>query len=115
MTWGNAKNTCGTVSEGAHLVFITSDQENNEVSRLVKEIHGEQDDWWIGLTKDGEATGTWKWYNMSVTYTNWAPNEPNNLNGNQNCGELWKWQCDIASWNDKECTMQRSFICEKEK
>ena len=43
-------------------------------------------DCWIGLNKL-EIEGTWVWADGSnSTYRNWAPNEPNDPGGYQDCG-----------------------------
>ena len=44
---------------------------------------------WIGLN-DLETEGTWVWADGSdSTYRHWAPNEPNDSGGVQDCGCTW--------------------------
>ena len=40
----------------------------------------------------------------------WAPGEPNNQNGNENCGEIQ----GIQGWNDSRCDFEaKPFVCEQ--
>ncbi|KAJ8040180.1 hypothetical protein HOLleu_14404 [Holothuria leucospilota] len=57
LTWEEAANACKVVmGEGAHLVFIESELEDKEVSRMVNIISEPNQRWWIGLTdKDSEG------------------------------------------------------------
>ncbi|KAJ8039772.1 Collectin-12 [Holothuria leucospilota] len=112
-TWEDAANACSAMSEGAHLVFIESEPENREVSRLAKAAsEGKEERWWIGLT-DKVTEGSWKWYNVSLFYTSWGDGEPNNFH--EDCGELgYWWNNDFALWNNEPCTRQKKFICEKD-
>lgn len=44
----------------------------------------------------------------SLVYSNWAPGEPNNDKGAENCVEIYT----NGKWNDKSCGEQRLVICE---
>ncbi|KAJ8040018.1 Collectin-12 [Holothuria leucospilota] len=114
MTWEDAANACSSMKEGAHLVFIESELENKEVSRLSKVAsEGQNNRWWIGLT-DIETEGVWKWYNVSLNYANWYQRQPDNGRNGEDCAELgYRWSGDnIAFWNDYQCTEKKKFICE---
>ncbi|KAJ8040013.1 Collectin-12 [Holothuria leucospilota] len=112
-TWEDAAKACSSRREGAHLVFIKSELENKEVSRLSKVASkGLEKRWWIGLT-DKDTEGVWKWYDVSLTYANWHRNQPDNAGKNEDCGELgFRWSGENAFWNDARCTRQKKFICE---
>ncbi|XP_076980868.1 pulmonary surfactant-associated protein D [Tamandua tetradactyla] len=43
-----------------------------------------------------------------LTYSNWAPGEPNNNGGAENCVEIFT----NGKWNDKSCREQRLVVCE---
>ncbi|XP_006876212.1 PREDICTED: pulmonary surfactant-associated protein D-like [Chrysochloris asiatica] len=43
-----------------------------------------------------------------LVYSNWAPGEPNNNGGAENCVELFT----NGKWNDKSCGEQRLVVCE---
>ncbi|KAJ8032143.1 Perlucin [Holothuria leucospilota] len=102
---------CRSISASANLVFIESEQENREVSRLALEVSGQkQVKWWIGLN-DMDEENNWKWNNVTVNYTNWERGEPNK-SGPENCVEFKEWENGNALWNDKECHWTNHFICE---
>uniref|UniRef100_A0A8C4MYB3 Surfactant protein D n=1 Tax=Equus asinus asinus TaxID=83772 RepID=A0A8C4MYB3_EQUAS len=44
----------------------------------------------------------------TLVYSNWAPGEPNNNGGAENCVEIFT----NGKWNDKNCKEQRLVICE---
>ncbi|KAJ8018942.1 Galactose-specific lectin nattectin [Holothuria leucospilota] len=113
MTWEDAANACSSMRVDAHLVFIESELENKDVSRLAKVAsEGRNNRWWIGLT-DRVTEGVWKWYNVSLNYNNWRQGQPDNSGKNEDCGELgFRWNGDNAFWNDAPCTEQKKFICE---
>ncbi len=88
-TWINAKIDCE--SRGGHLVTITSQEENDFVTNLIK-----SDTVWIGFT-DESIEGSWHWITgESVTYTNWGQNEPNDDIGEENHAEM----DSSGYWND---------------
>lgn len=66
---------------------------------------------WIGAS-DLANEGQWLWLpsKAKVSYSNWAPSEPDNSNYYQHCALL-----DIHrdyKWGDDNCEENRNFICE---
>ena len=69
--------------------------------------------------------GKWKWTDGSLLegYTPWGRDNPNDLSGNQNCGQIVKGTFDLGSfhftgyedgeWNDFNCHYSIGYICEK--
>ena len=58
-----------------------------------------------------EAEGVFKWSstNETISFFNWAPNEPNNVGGNELCVQV------IASnglWNDVPCSIRDQIVCQ---
>ncbi|MEQ2231068.1 hypothetical protein ILYODFUR_035578 [Ilyodon furcidens] len=107
MTWGEAEVHC--LSEGANLVSIHSLEEHNFVNHLIKNFDSTQEISWIGLT-DVHKEGAWMWsdgskYNFSI----WTDNEPNNANGNENCGHTSNGQ--NLYWNDHVCSLKIRSVC----
>ena len=83
---------------GANLISIQDASENeciiNELNRL-----NETGVIWIGFN-DEAVEGTFVWYDQApVTYTNWAPGEPNNTGGNEGCTQIYP----DGMWNDLNC------------
>ncbi len=102
MTWTEAKAYCE--SRGGHLVTITSQEENDYVSSLIK--NGEKTYYWIGYTEENYE-GTWEWINPeweSLNYTNWAEGQPSNSHdGTENYAGILRVDTDYGSaekWND---------------
>jgi len=71
-TWTNAQDQA--VAAGGNLVTINDAAEQNWLSS----VFGTTELFWIGLT-DRVTEGVFQWVSgQPVTYTNWAPGEPNN-------------------------------------
>ena len=104
ISWTEAKE--GAKARGGYLVCITSSLENDFVYSLINKderywitIPGSDNGEgpWIGAyqtDKLDEPAGHWAWVSGEPwSYTNCAPGEPNNWNG-EDCGELYgdTWQ-----------------------
>jgi gliding motility-associated-like protein len=80
---------------GANLISIQSAAENQCIIEALNNM-GQTGVIWIGLTDEG-SEGTFYWYDQSpITYTNWAPGEPNNAGGNENYVQIYP----DGLWND---------------
>lgn len=83
---------------GANLISIQDAQENECVMSELNRLN-ETGVIWIGFN-DEAVEGTFVWYDQSpVTYTNWAPGEPNNSGGNEDCTQIYP----DGMWNDLNC------------
>jgi hypothetical protein len=92
VTWLQAE--AEAVALGGHLVTINNADEQS----LLIQLFGNQEDLWIGFT-DQTTEGTWVWSSGEpVSYTNWAPGEPNN-NGDEDFAVM-NWQPLTGAWND---------------
>ncbi|MFN0728956.1 HYR domain-containing protein [Polaribacter gochangensis] len=81
------------IAAGGHLATISDASENLFVSNFIA------DKIWIGHT-DRDTEGQWKWItNEPVSYTNWAPGEPNNAGGNEDWAVI-NWSGNNPDWND---------------
>ena len=68
----------------------------------------------VGCYIDGvfvEAEGVFKWSstNETISYNNWAPNEPNNLTGNEQCVSVFG---NDGLWNDANCSSRYTIVCQ---
>ena len=87
---------------GANLVSIQSAAENSCIISSLNSM-GQSGVIWIGFS-DEITEGTFIWYDQSpVTYTNWAPGEPNQA-GNEDCVQIYA----DGSWNDLSCSSNNS-------
>ncbi|XP_007252805.3 macrophage mannose receptor 1 [Astyanax mexicanus] len=107
-TWYDARSECRKL--GADLVSIMSITEQ---SWLESYLYLATSDVWIGLN-DLEFSGYFLWSNNhEVTFTYWAPGEPNNhLGFNEDCVEMYQGN---GRWNDVTCTELNTFICKMTK
>ena len=91
-TWLEAE--AEAVSQGGHLVTINDLAEET----WLRDTFGSTEGFWIGIN-DINQEGQFEWVNgEAVTYTNWAPGEPNNAGGNQDYG-LMNFR-SIRQWDD---------------
>ena len=89
-------------SNGGNVVTINDASENSFINSVISVPSVI-----IGLT-DKEVEGQFAWVNgEAVTYTNWAPGEPNNSN-NEDYTELYSG----GNWNDLPGSISRPYILE---
>ena len=86
-----------------------SAQANEDIVALAKSI---DDTVWIGIDdKSKEGHFIYASDGTSVEYTNWHSGQPDNHN-NEDCVDLIK---DFGyEWNDHQCEVKNSFICERD-
>ncbi|XP_023264465.1 macrophage mannose receptor 1-like [Seriola lalandi dorsalis] len=107
-TWHNAQDSCR--SEGAELMSILS---MTEQSWLESYLYLATTDVWTGLN-DLFVPGMFSWSDENmVTFTYWAPGEPNNHDGfHEDCVEMLH---QTGRWNDVSCTELNTYICKAPK
>jgi Lectin C-type domain len=107
LTWGRAEVYCRGL--GGHLATLRSDGDNAFVFRQANEYSHEKT--WIGLN-DLRRKHTFSWADGSAgAYTHWAPGEPNDAGGHEDCGQLNRYFPDDG-WNDEDCDQPLLFVCE---
>lgn len=91
---------------GGQLPSPRSAAENEALQELVEfENKGAA---FLSMT-DSETEGTFTYPGGEpLGYSNWAPGEPNNNGGNEDCVEIFT----NGKWNDKSCGEKRLVICE---
>ena len=99
-SWSDAK--VFALGLGGYLATLTSSDEGIFVTDLVKSTMLDQGEVWAGgFQPDGsaETAGGWTWLNGegAFSYNYWSPNEPNDLNGEDYLGIIWK----DDQWNDE--------------
>ncbi|XP_074990247.1 C-type lectin domain family 17, member A-like [Calonectris borealis] len=103
MSWSDAKEICA--DQGAHLVVINSDQEQN----FLRDNINNSSTYWLGVTDELEE-GSWVWTNgdrMSLSYWNtWKENKDKDQ---KDCGIIGP----DGIWNDDRCSHSNHWICEK--
>nr|XP_046265273.1 CD209 antigen-like isoform X2 [Scatophagus argus] len=101
-TWQQSRDDC--LQRGADLMIINSKEEQDFANKFKTYM-------WIGLT-DLENEGTWKWVDGTrMTNNYWSSGEPNGKR-QENCGNIKSFN-DENSWNDEDCSLSLSWVCEK--
>nr|XP_046248042.1 P-selectin isoform X2 [Scatophagus argus] len=91
------------------MVTIQSQEETDFLNNL---LPFNQNYYWIGIHKAGEG---WIWNQTHKEVPreaqNWAPDEPDNLTG-QDCVEIYiKRDKDTAKWNNENCRKKKGTVC----
>ncbi|XP_069815702.1 regenerating islet-derived protein 4 isoform X2 [Dendropsophus ebraccatus] len=109
LSWSEAEFDCQAYGHGAHLASIMDSAEANIVSSHISAYQKTQPVW-IGL-HDPEQNRRWKWNDGSMyNYRAWLPNQPDNSNGQEYCGEL-SCKEKFLTWNDANCNQAKPYVC----
>lgn len=88
---------------------LLASPKNAEESNALKEIVSKHNKRAILGINDQQTEGTFRYLTGEIiTYTNWAPNEPNDNKGIEDCTEL----DNNGKWNDTPCANPKLVICE---
>lgn len=104
-TWSVAQSFCGQVG---CLATVESQAEQECIAAGTNPTNASPV--WIGAYQvDGaHEPGTgWTWACGASAYAGWGSFEPNDLTGDQDCGEL----ASGGYWNDVSCASERRFVC----
>ncbi|XP_034100095.1 C-type lectin 37Da-like [Drosophila albomicans] len=105
VNWFGAVNKCRAI--GGHLVSFENSDEFYEITDKLQT----NKDYWIGindLAKQDEFTSIST--GRRANYLMWQSGDPNNVDGNEHCGELHF--NDRFKMIDDTCTKKQMFICE---
>ena len=106
-TWLKARSSCRNLN--SDLVVPTNTIASKAIGKVAKEKNLVYP--WIGLIRHQDK----KFYTIfgsKPSYTNWAPGEPNNGGGSENCGHIVN---EHGQWNDIRIERLFPFICQKQK
>ncbi|XP_059167028.1 uncharacterized protein LOC131949240 [Physella acuta] len=108
MTWQDAKKFCANFTGKRSLAKVLTASEMLFLNRP-RNVNSNR--MWIGAN-DIDAEGSWVWLDKTAVNltTLWYGNEPNNLNGNEDCAELFV----NGLINDAPCDDLKPFICMEE-
>ncbi len=107
--WGTARDACAARS-GYYLSTVGDADENDWLSTTARSFAVNA--WWIGFS-DSLLEGTWVWLLSPSTYLNWAPGEPNDDHGDEDCA-LIDFYFPATGWNDADCYRVYPYVCEHE-
>ncbi|XP_076084747.1 aggrecan core protein-like isoform X2 [Mytilus galloprovincialis] len=108
--WDDAKKACKL--KNSILTDATSMDEINFLRTNAKKF---QKSFWLDGS-DRAVEGVWVWTTSGQKFSvsNWftrTSNEPNNMNGNENCLHIYNKH--DYEWNDVNCLRRHRFICKK--
>lgn len=81
-------------------------RDANDATCVEMLLPGDQS--WIGLEQSASAPNpnagwTWNSDNVSITYTNWGLNQPDDSNGSENNQEQCAMRNSVGEWHDVPC------------
>ncbi|MGH0140650.1 UNVERIFIED_CONTAM: hypothetical protein FKN15_023262 [Acipenser sinensis] len=96
--------------ENARLASIADEEEQSFLTSMVGT--GAIEYAWIGLKEVGVVGGEYHWLDFSpVTFVNWAPGEPNDANGEEQCVQMSR---HAGTWYDMNCgKTSAGYVCKK--
>eukprot|EP00054_Salpingoeca_dolichothecata_P012713 m.70479 g.70479 ORF g.70479 m.70479 type:complete len:387 (-) comp20086_c0_seq1:63-1223(-) len=98
-------------SFGGELAVITNPTENKLAAAACKRVAGSSNKCFIGLN-DQANEGQYVWdSNVPKKYAPYAPGEPNNWKGNEDCSSIYHTGRYSYQWNDDSCTVPLPVIC----
>ena len=109
MTWEEAKILCERM--GGHLAVITSDEEQQIISKLMLASGVEYA--WIGAKRAVDGKNDWVWVNgeYASQYSNWKDGQPDDYEQSEDYVHL----CADGKWNDVSSKIKYAFVIEYEK
>lgn len=113
VAWPEARDACAAFGPGHALALPGDDAERIALSTVATEAS--PDRWWLGGT-DVAAEGTWLDLDGApITYLPWAPGEPNNTGGAENCLDVLADPAEggarVDRYDDRTCTAPYPYIC----
>ncbi|KAK3576614.1 hypothetical protein CHS0354_023132 [Potamilus streckersoni] len=112
-SWAEAKVYCSVI--GGDLAAIDDANEHALIVGIIQRLHGSKDiNYWVDGS-DILAENQWRWMgrhggSKPMTYTKWAPLQPDNLGGIEHFLELINYS--HGSYNDVPGDTKRGLICE---
>ena len=71
---------------------------------------------WLGGQRDPTNGNNFVWSDGTPwDYSNWAPEQPDDFKGIEDCVHMIDSTSDPYKWNDKKCSQKRTFVCKKGK
>ena len=79
-TWTEAQRYCR--EKYTDLATVDNMEDMNRLMAAGKGYSGEA---WLGLVRANRGSWQWSTGSRDIPYTNWAPTEPNDIDGTENC------------------------------
>ncbi|XP_026181663.1 ladderlectin-like [Mastacembelus armatus] len=106
MSWADAQKNC--LLQNGWLASVRDAKEYAAIQKVITDAKGTGLTWLGG--HDITQEGKWIWIDETpFKYTNWAPVEPDNYQGNEDCLHIFtegRW-----FWNDLDCKNPLPSVC----
>ncbi|XP_072771752.1 snaclec 3-like [Nerophis lumbriciformis] len=106
-----AEQFCSSALTGAHLVSISSEEEQRSVADLIFEKAGvKTTHTWIGL-RESVPGGSFAWTDgaTNLVYAKFADRQPSGPRGTEDCAYI---EGTNEEWYDNDCKVMNPFVCE---
>lgn len=101
MDWTEALDFCRT--EHSELATLRNEEDTQGTLYF-------SSPYWIGLHRDSNDPAIWNWADgEQTTYTDWGPQQPNNLGGVEDCVAMLK-----DGWHDVPCSESFYVLCHQD-
>jgi hypothetical protein len=109
LPWSSARAVCEQPFAGmSHLASVSDAVEQAAIQNALFFPRNA----WFGLS-DIAVEGTYVWVDGTpYSYTNWSPGNPSDSGGNEDCGHLLAGGGMDYLWNDNNCAVAMSSLCE---
>ncbi|KAI0240749.1 hypothetical protein LSAT2_008471 [Lamellibrachia satsuma] len=116
MTWSDGRVYCQSLGEGADLVSIETQQENEFLIAMIREVNQLRRcvGTWTSGKKDPSGVWTWMATGQPFGYTYWMRGQPDNSGGIEDTCNFWDRDRDIVGiyWNDESHLSKGCLLCE---
>lgn len=110
VNWYEAYELCRR--EQMQLLVVSSAAEELQTRELMA-----RNGWhwiWLGANRLGTTNKfVWTATGEELTYNNWGPGEPNNVDGVEHCLDMGHLLDDRRYWNDRDCLEKYPFFCQQ--
>jgi hypothetical protein len=89
------------------LAVVDDAQKSRAIAGALVSPWGYGSGLWLGCT-DSEKEGEWQCGGRPMSFTRWAPGQPDNALALDDCLE---WLADVAAWNDMACDTKLGWLC----
>ncbi|KAI0215424.1 hypothetical protein LSAT2_032526 [Lamellibrachia satsuma] len=113
MKWSESRANCQTLGDGADLVSIETQEENEFLLKMIRDLRPHNCPHMFTSGRR-DSSGVWKWVatGRPFSYTYWMTGQPDNYGGVEDANTLWDRPSVGLFWNDDSVARSRCSLCE---